>query len=274
MKTFLCSFVVLFAVFICINSNALDFTGTDGTVYKDASVLKVMPDGLVISYVDANGFEDIKHINISQLPDAIKKEYHLSAQTAASFDSQRLATINSINAEKAKDTKEYYAEQKKEVEDFTRVRDYLRANEVAITFSSINQVDSGSIGYAYRSDDYDKESPFGLICLLGNSVEPDQEWVGKVYPLNKSMKYQNPVSTQASGNMVQGGQVTGNTQATQKEKIPCYADYATALDYFSNNPQAISSASVPSKNLPVLSNGNEQYIQQPTNDSDLKSLGK
>ena len=53
--------------------------------YKSASVLKVMPDGLVISYSDTNGFEDIKHINISQLPDDIIKQYNLNAQTACRF---------------------------------------------------------------------------------------------------------------------------------------------------------------------------------------------
>ncbi len=243
MKTFLSSFLVLFAMFISISSDALDFTGTDGTVYKDASVLKVMPDGLVISYVDANGFEDIKHINIIQLPDAIKKEYNLSAQTATAFDTQRSEEISAIDAQKAKDTKAYYAEQKKEVENFTKITDYLRANEVEITFNSINQSDIGSIGYAYRSDDYDKEAPFGLICLLGKSVEPDQEWVGKVYPLNKNTTYQTPSFQPTNISNLQSQeaalQKTTTIPSVEKQKVPCYADYQTALNYFSNHPEAI-----------------------------------
>lgn len=234
-----------------INSNALDFTGMDGAVYKNASVLKVMPDGIVVNYVDSNGFEDLRKVNIKQLPDDIKKQYNLNAQTATVFDGQRSVAISAIDAQKAKDTKEYYAEQKKEVENFTKVTNYLRTNEIDIIFNSITQVDFGSIGYAYSSDDYDKDAPFGLICLLGKSIEPKQDWMGKVYPLNKNTTYQTPFSTQPIGNTVTDEQSSINTdqsknmnpQAIQKEKIPCYADYQTALDYFSEHPEAISTPS-------------------------------
>lgn len=246
MRIFLSVAIFSCAFLLCAAGQELNFTGTDGAVYKNASVLKVMPDGLVISYIDSNGFEDIRKINISQLPDDLKKQYKLSAQAAAAFDSQRTSVINAIEAKKEAENKAYYAEQKKEVDEFTKVTDYLEANEVEIIFNSINQVDFGSIGYAYRADDYDKEAPFGLICLLGKSIEPDQDWVGKVYPLNKSMMYQTPFSTQPVAALVPEivetttGQLNNaNPQEGTKKKIPCYGDYSIALDYFSNHPQAI-----------------------------------
>ena len=196
----------------------MDFKSADGTDYKNATVLKVMPDGLVISYIDANGFDDIRKVNTGELPDDIKKQYNLSSKTAAAFDSQKTAAIDAINAKKAEEVKTYYAEQKKDLEAYTNVTNYLNSIGINIVFNSTSQVDYGSIGDAFMASDYDDEDPMGKICLLGVSVEPSSSWTGEVYPLNKNTTYQTPF---------------------ENDKIPCYADFDTAMDYFSNNPNAI-----------------------------------
>ena len=145
----------------------------------------------------------------------------------AAFDSQRLSAVNAIDSQKIQNTKEYYAKQKIEIETYTKITDYLRAKEIEIIFNAINQADFGSIGYAYRADDYDKEAPFGLICLLGKSIEPAQDWVGKVYPLDKNITYQTPSSTQPVGRVLSEEVVIvnqsqqGNTGTKEKISLLC-----------------------------------------------------
>ena len=239
-------FFSVFLLGILVSSlSALDFTAKEGTVYKNATVLKVMPDGIVISFADANGDEYVDHISTALLPDDLKKEYKLTDTEAAAYDAQRAAEVNSIESQKAAADKAYYAEQKKEYDQFNKITDYLNAVGVNIIFNSVNQTDFASIGYAYRSVDFDKEAPFGLICLMGQSIEPDEDWVGNAYPLNKTIAYTepfktlNPVNDEIEGYGPQGGYETPPQEEHKKMEIPCYGDYQTALDYFSNHPEAV-----------------------------------
>ncbi|HBM16501.1 MAG TPA: hypothetical protein DD381_09210 [Lentisphaeria bacterium] len=252
------SLKIFVSVFLIVNCSsyiqALDFTAKDGTVYANATVLKIMPDGLVISFVGENGFDNVDHINTKELPDDLKKKYYLTDTAADSYDSQREAEINAINSKKAAEDKAYYAQQKQQLEQYQKITDYLNATQVSIIFNSVNQSNFASIGYAYRSTDYDKEAPFGLICLIGESIEPDEDWVGNAYPLNKTTTFREPFQqlnnvSNVEPEFTSGQQQTTNvatpvpyadstqTQLPDLVKIPCYADYQTALEYFSTHPE-------------------------------------
>jgi len=86
---------ILMFFILCLTSAGLaeDFKTVSGKEYKDATITRVEPDGLVLKYKSG-----ISKVYFTELPKEIQKRFHYEPAKAAQFNAAEQAAIAQSNA--------------------------------------------------------------------------------------------------------------------------------------------------------------------------------
>jgi sRNA-binding protein len=86
---------ILMLFILCLTSAALaeDFKTVSGKEYKDATITRVEPDGLVLKYKSG-----ISKVYFTELPKEIQERFHYEPAKAAKFNAAEQAAIAQSNA--------------------------------------------------------------------------------------------------------------------------------------------------------------------------------
>ena len=89
-----------------------------GDTYKNASIQKVAPDGLVITYTPAKGGVGISKLKFVDLPDDLQRQYGYDPTNAAAFEKAERQTVGQLRAQLlAQDAKARSSRLKEELSD-------------------------------------------------------------------------------------------------------------------------------------------------------------
>ena len=82
--------ICLFLLVVCFMSVVLadDFKTINGKEYKDATVRRIEPDGIVLTTKSG-----ISKVYFSELPGDVQKRFHYNAQQAAQFTAETQTAI-------------------------------------------------------------------------------------------------------------------------------------------------------------------------------------
>jgi hypothetical protein len=176
---------------------AIDFVTTDGLSYSNATVKRVEPDGITVSYPSG-----IVKIDFSYLPDEVRQQYNYDPKKAADYR----AAQNKLRAEAAKaqqavlrQAAEKDAKQKKEASDLAdksatmkRLKKEASKGVVELSISGSYQIDDGWVCNAssYTSANTGKKdtsnkiyTPYGQVFVVGLSgFFYGKSCEGKLYP--------------------------------------------------------------------------------------------
>jgi hypothetical protein len=86
------TFVILI---VCFASIALadDIKTINGKEYKNATVSRVEPDGIIVKFSGG-----LVKISFTELSEELKEKYHYNPEEARKFSAENAAAINALNA--------------------------------------------------------------------------------------------------------------------------------------------------------------------------------
>jgi hypothetical protein len=85
---------------ICLASIALadDFKTVNGKEYKDATITRIEPDGIVLKYKSG-----VSKVYFTELPKEVQESFHYAPAKAAQFNAAERAAIAELNAKEQQD---------------------------------------------------------------------------------------------------------------------------------------------------------------------------
>ncbi|MCP4176350.1 MAG: hypothetical protein GY756_01125 [bacterium] len=234
---------VFLVTLLSIGVFAVDITTLDGKSYTNAEVIRKMQNGIIISYKDKNGFNDVLLLNFKNLPAKIKTQYGYKPEVYNEYEKQHQSWMNVQykKAEKAKaESKKYQQYLEKISMESERITSSLNAQKIKIMFSSLSPIDGGTVGWAREISPIGTEfQSLGRICLLGQTIVSKNKWYGYVYPISMTKKFNLGTSDQSNdsgaGFLPENEDVNptkpSKSDPTEGEiiDVPCYADFNTAL---------------------------------------------
>jgi hypothetical protein len=238
---------VFLVTLLSVEAFAVNITTLDGKTYKNAEVIQKMQNGIIISYKDADGFNDVLHLNFKNLSKEAKAKYGYKTKIYNKYEKQHEVWINSQH-EKAHKTKVKAENFQKYVEKLTaetnRITSMLNGKKIKIVFSSLSIIDGGTVGWArVVSSMGTEQQSLGRICLLGQTVSPTDKWYGYVCPVGTTKKFNIGTTDQSNSDAAEylpsETRKSSNASGESNNKVtpppegeinvPCYADYKTAL---------------------------------------------
>ncbi|MCF7790434.1 MAG: hypothetical protein K9M56_00410 [Victivallales bacterium] len=164
--------------------NALTVKTKDGRTYPDAKVFDTKVNGIVINYMNDNGFDCLTFINFKELSEKLRKKYKYNKTAAGKFDTEH---HNWIAAQKKKEEKG-----KKLSDEMLKLQNEIdmlvEKRAIDIQFQGGDTLQQGTEGKCWRIFPNGKQVYKGKILLYGQELgDTGSSWAGGVYPLNKTV---------------------------------------------------------------------------------------
>ncbi|HJO92609.1 MAG TPA: hypothetical protein QF753_04345 [Victivallales bacterium] len=245
--------IVLFSLEIF----AVDITTLDGKTYKNAEVIKKMQNGIIISYTDNDGFNDVLHVDFKNLPEKIRSKYGYNSGEYNNYTKQHNKWMNT-QYQKAKEAEVQSEKQQQYLKklgiETERITSLLEAKKIKIMFSALTPQNDGTVGWARVISSMGTEfQSLGRIYLIGLIISSKTKWSGYVYPVSMTKKIDIGVSDQSNDGGAEFLPDEKSVDPTKVHKsvpnegeivVPCYATYKTALKMALEKDQLNSNKSI------------------------------
>jgi hypothetical protein len=163
---------VLTFLILCFTSAACaeDFKTVNGKEYKDATVTRVDPDGIVVKTKSG-----ITKVYFTELPKEVQERYHYDSEKAASYSAEQAATYAA------------YQKQQNETQRQQAEADAKNKSVLAKQQAATNRIQTFQARYTELQKQEDE-----LLLQIGQAKEPGPE-----YRQGKSVRHQpNPQKSQ------------------------------------------------------------------------------
>ena len=188
--------ILFYAVFALsvLNTSALDITTTDGKVYKNATVLNVLPNAVGFMYTKKDGTSDVlRDVEMTLLTKDLQKKFNYSPKKAEAFTKKvnefQTARAN-LAAKHQKEDLALFRKHKKISKEVDHIKALLHSRGIRCWIHIVRPIGQDCIGKIDMPESSGKFGHPGTVYVR-NLTGPQNERIGTtIYPTEKTKSFE------------------------------------------------------------------------------------
>ncbi len=188
--------ILFYAVFALsvLNTSALDITTTDGKVYKNVTVLNVLPNAVGFMYTKKDGTSDVlRDVEMTLLTKDLQKKFNYSPKKAKKFQAQvdKFQAARAVLAQKQqKENLALFREHKKISKEIDHIKALLHAHRVNCYIHIIRPIGQDCIGKIRMHPATSKYGHLGAVYVRNLTGPQNQLLPATIYPTGETKSFQ------------------------------------------------------------------------------------